>query len=277
MNYLFSGLGQVFNLKQVSKDSVKPGNRGVQSYLLVLLLVQVASFFVIYAKNLGTFSIGFEPSAVNIISLIAGIAGVLNVVLVAQGKMTNYFWGLINTIAYIWVSYQQHLTGEVCLNAYFFIMQFIGAYAWAKGNDESGKAFTANSLTKLGYLSYIVAIAIAWFGMYQVIVTFPTFFGGVDPHPIVDSLCFALQIIAQVLMTYQYAEQWVLWCLADVFEIVLWSFPNNLNPVMIALWSAFLINSLIGAYAWFKQAGTLNKTESSNLKNTEVDDKSGRK
>ena len=259
MSYLLQGLKQVFSPKDITKDVAHPGTtNSIRNYMWVLLLVQLLSFFLVYTK--GVLSLGFQPTLISIVSLVAGIAGVINVVLVAQGKMTNYFWGLVNTVAYIWVSYQNHLTGEVLLNAFFFIMQFVGAYAWAKGNDDTTEkeAFKSRNLTMAGYFGYTLFIVVAWYLMYLIIVGFPTFFGGVDPHPVIDSLCFSLQIVGQVLMTYQYSEQWYLWSGADVFEIVLWTFPNNFNPVMVALWSAFLVNSLIGMHTWNKQA-KLNK------------------
>lgn len=260
MHYLVQGLQQVFNVKGIAKDVAHPSSqKGVRNYMWVLLLVQLLSFFLVYTN--GNLSVAFQPTAVSLLSLVAGIAGVINVVLVAQGKMTNYFWGLIHTVAYIWVSYQQHLTGEVLLNLFFFVMQFVGAYAWVKGNEDtsSTEEFKSKNLKLLGYLGYGTLLAILWYLVYLVIVSFPTFFGGVDPHPVVDSLCFALQIVGQVLMTYQYAEQWYLWSAADVFEIVLWTFPNNFNPIMVALWGAFLINSLIGMYTWNKQAKLAKK------------------
>ena len=70
---------------------------------------------------------------VDIVGSIAGISGVLCVVLVAKGSIWNYLFGLINVSMYAYISYKASLYGDAALNALYYLpMQFIGWWQWRK-------------------------------------------------------------------------------------------------------------------------------------------------
>ena len=48
---------------------------------------------------------------VDIVGSVAGIAGVLCVVLVAKGSIWNYLFGLVNVSMYAYISYDAHFMG----------------------------------------------------------------------------------------------------------------------------------------------------------------------
>jgi nicotinamide mononucleotide transporter len=70
---------------------------------------------------------------VDIVGSVAGVAGVLCVVLVAKGSIWNYVFGVVNVSLYAYISYKASLYGDAGLNAlYYFPMQFIGWWQWRK-------------------------------------------------------------------------------------------------------------------------------------------------
>ena len=70
---------------------------------------------------------------IDIVGSVAGIAGVLCVVLVAKGSIWNYLFGLINVSMYAYISYKASLYGDAGLNALYYLpMQFIGWWQWRK-------------------------------------------------------------------------------------------------------------------------------------------------
>ena len=70
---------------------------------------------------------------VDIIGSVAGIAGVLCVVLVAKGSIWNYLFGLVNVSMYAYISYKASIYGDAALNALYYVpMQFIGWWQWRK-------------------------------------------------------------------------------------------------------------------------------------------------
>ena len=68
---------------------------------------------------------------IDIIGSVAGIAGVLCVVLVAKGSIWNYLFGIVNVSMYAYISYKAALYGDAALNALYYVpMQFIGWWQW---------------------------------------------------------------------------------------------------------------------------------------------------
>ncbi|WP_236694054.1 nicotinamide riboside transporter PnuC [Sporosarcina globispora] len=67
----------------------------------------------------------------SLLGLISSISGMLCVVLVANGKIANYYFGIVQTLSYAYIAYGYGLYGEAMLNAlFYFPMQFIGIYLW---------------------------------------------------------------------------------------------------------------------------------------------------
>src|SRR3954466_3951520 len=75
----------------------------------------------------------------SLIGLISSITGMLCVVLVAKGKIANYYFGIVQTLTYAYIAYGYGLYGEVMLNAlFYFPVQFIGIYLWKQNRTEQG-------------------------------------------------------------------------------------------------------------------------------------------
>ena len=66
---------------------------------------------------------------VDVAGSLAGITGVLCVVLVAKGNIWNYVFGLVNVSLYAYISFKATAYGDAALNALYYVpMQFIGYY-----------------------------------------------------------------------------------------------------------------------------------------------------
>ncbi|WP_285299784.1 nicotinamide riboside transporter PnuC [Lactiplantibacillus plantarum] len=235
--YLFSDLFQVSDFKRI--------------YLFFLLLIQLVSFFLIFIN--GKIQFQFSPTIINNISLLAAITGVLSVVLVANGKITNYFWGIVESITYIYVSFESHLYGEVYLNLFFILMDFIGIYQWTKTEkpqqEQSKKKVTARSMSIRGWFFLAITLVLSWWLLSLFLSRVPFITPQLDPHPYIDSMSTVLQVFAMILMAFRFgASQWLLWNISHIAELILWTV--NFNPVMLALWIAFSINSIYGFYVW---------------------------
>ncbi|EUJ37880.1 hypothetical protein BTHER_03254 [Brochothrix thermosphacta DSM 20171 = FSL F6-1036] len=70
------------------------------------------------------------------------------------------------------------------------------------------------------------------------------YFGSNQPY--LDSITTAISVVAQILMTLRYKEQWLLWIVVNILSIILWIIAGN--PSMVAMWVAFLFNSSYGYY-----------------------------
>lgn len=195
----------------------------------------------------------------DVLGSIAGITGVLCVVLVAKGSIWNYLFGLVNVSLYALISYKAALYGDAMLNAFYYLpMQFIGWWQWRKrgaalseaesgGNGVQVKArrFTWNQRIwlVLGCAAAIVAVGfiLRHFG---------------DPQPFKDSTTTVLSIVAQALMALAFMEQWALWIITNIVSVIMWTICVSRGEahagVMVIMWSFYLLNSINGLRVWLK-------------------------
>lgn len=65
-----------------------------------------------------------------ILNLIASISGVVCVFMAAKGRLSTYFFGVIQVCTYGYLSFKAHFMGEVGMQVIFLIFQFIGLVVW---------------------------------------------------------------------------------------------------------------------------------------------------
>ena len=179
---------------------------------------------------------------IDILGSVAGIAGVLCVVLVAKGSILNYLFGLINVSLY----------GDAALNALYYVpMQFIGYFAWKRRVNDT--QVQARRLTLLQRLLVAVGCAVA-----VVAVAFILKACGAG-QPFKDSATTVLSVVAQILMAMAFMEQWVLWILTNIISVVMWViFALEGEPhaeMMVIMWVFYLMNSINGLRVWLKLSG----------------------
>ena len=183
---------------------------------------------------------------------IAGVTGIVCVVLVAKGNIFNYLFGLINVTLYAWISFKAELYGDALLNALYYLpMQFAGWYSWMrKRNAEESVTIIARRLSRRQ--RYILAaISVVTVAAGAVLLNMLN-----DPQPVKDSATTILSVIAMFLMVKVYMEQWVLWVVVNVISIVMWSVsyfegePHSM--LMIIMWIFYLANSVNGWILWVK-------------------------
>ena len=196
---------------------------------------------------------------VDIVGSVAGIAGVLCVVLVAKGSIWNYLFGIVNVSMYAYISYKASLYGDAALNALYYVpMQFIGWWQWRKrgasvsqaeaggaGVQVKARRFTwhQRAILALGCAAGVIAVGyvLKHFG---------------DPQPFKDSATTVLSIVAQALMALAFMEQWALWIITNVISVAMWSIcvvrGEAHAAVMVIMWVFYLLNSLNGFRVWLK-------------------------
>ena len=193
------------------------------------------------------------------IGSVAGIAGVLCVVLVAKGSIWNYLFGLVNVSMYAYISYKASLYGDAGLNALYYLpMQFIGWWQWRKRGaavsqaeaGENGVQVKARRFTwrQRAVLAAGCAAAVVAGGFIL------QHFG--DPQPFKDSTTTVLSIVAQALMALAFMEQWALWIITNIVSVAMWCVcvarGEAHAAVMVIMWSFYLLNSINGLRVWLK-------------------------
>lgn len=195
----------------------------------------------------------------DVIGSLAGITGVLCVVLVAKGSIWNYAFGLVNVSLYAWISYKAALYGDAGLNALYYLpMQFIGWWQWRKRGAAVSEAEAAGEgvqvkarrldLKQRIFLALGCFVAVALVGFLLKHLD--------DPQPFKDSATTVLSIVAQALMALAFMEQWALWIITNVISVVMWGVCVARGEahagVMVIMWTFYLLNSINGLRVWLK-------------------------
>jgi nicotinamide mononucleotide transporter len=222
----------------------------VLSYYDWFLIIGVIASNIIYSVLSGN---------VDVVGSVAGIAGVLCVVLVAKGSIWNYLFGIINVSMYAYISYKADLYGDAALNALYYVpMQFVGWWQWRKrgaamsqaeagdrGVQVKARRFTWEQRLMLG-LGCAAAVIVGGYVL--------KYFG--DPQPFKDSATTVLSIVAQALMALAFMEQWALWIVTNIISVIMWCIcvarGDAHAGVMVIMWVFYLLNSLNGLRVWLR-------------------------
>ena len=201
-------------------------------FLLFMVVLQI-TVFVIYPDS---------P-----LNIIAGLAGVISVVMCAKGRIMFYFVGFIQTITYLILAWQNQFYGEVLENLFYFVTMIWGIFVWCKNsvrNEDGTEDVAAKKFTTAQWIFSIIGTIILTIGMGYVL----TKVGSAQAYT--DAATNVMAIFAQILMVRRYREQWIWWLVIDVFCIKLWLVAGNWS--MVAMYIAWTANCIYGWVNWSK-------------------------
>ena len=201
-------------------------------FMVAMLLVQIIVFCIVPDSPLG---------------IVAGISGVISVVLCAKGKISFYFIGFVQTISYLFLSWQNCFYGEVMENIFYLVTMIWGIFVWKKNStvDDKGSAHVeALKFTPKMWVLSILGTVICTIAMGYWLTT-------IGSHQAyTDAATNILAIFAQILMVKRYREQWIWWLVIDVLCLKMWFVAGNWS--MVAMYIAWTINCIYGWYNWNK-------------------------
>lgn len=209
-------------------------------FLLFMVTLQVVIFII------------YPDSPLNIV---AGLAGVISVVMCAKGRTMFYFIGFIQTITYLVLAWQNHFYGEVLENIFYFVTMIWGIFVWKRNeikNADGTEDVIAKKFTTKQWVISIIATVVATIVMGYILNNI----GSAQAYT--DAATNVMAIFAQILMVRRYREQWVWWFVIDVFCIKMWFVAGNWS--MVAMYVAWTANTIYGWCNWSK----LNKIQSTN-------------
>lgn len=203
-----------------------------KAFMVTMLALQIVVFI-------------FNPDSV--LSIVAGISGVISVVLCAKGKISFYFIGFVQTFSYLYLAWVNCFYGEVLENIFYFVTMIWGIFVWKKHiveNEDGSQNVEALKFTPLQWVLSIVGTIVATIAMGYWLTT-------IGSHQAYTDACTnILAIFGQILMVKRYKEQWIWWLLIDVLCIKMWFVAGNWS--MVAMYVAWTINCIYGWYNWTK-------------------------
>lgn len=235
---LGTGVKDTFSIKRNIKELTE---FNYKEYLLMFLMVGASIVAFIFQ---GDFS--FSGYA----GVVTSVATAMSLILVDKGKLTNFMWGTIGSVAWLIASLNNRLIGDIASQVFYTIMQFVGIYVWYKTlNASSSDSVTSKRITP--YLATLTGIGLI--ALYIINVCIGLYYNG--NLVLWDSAVLPLGIIGQILMTYGYRSQWVIWIGLDVLNIYIWYTRLTSGGAsalsMLVLQVIMTINAIYGAYVWY--------------------------
>ncbi|MGL4874422.1 MAG: nicotinamide riboside transporter PnuC [Clostridium sp.] len=212
----------------------------------------------------------FTPLA--IIGLICSITGVLTSIYQARGEVVVYFFLIINTLTYAWISYESALYGQIIQNIILLLpIQIAGLISWKKSMAKSGdNKIEIKKFKTVHWIITIVAMVICWALYYLFLTHLPQIIQGIfggkliaaDPSPKIDSLTTVLTVMAMFLTSRRYIEQWWFWIFCNIGAVLFiqgllttthFTASTLVGDLSGALnWIQYGVGAIYGFYLWRK-------------------------
>lgn len=205
------------------------------------------------------------------IEAIGTLAGLLCIWLASLEKIVNYAFGLVNVTLFAVIFFQIQLYASLLLQLFFFVANIYGWYAWSRQTGDNQAALRIRWLPlpkALGWLAVcVVAIglmtvwidpvfafltrtAVTIMQALGMTVAMPTL--APDAFPFWDSCMTVLSVVAMILMTRKYVENWLLWVIINVISVAIFALQGVYAMSLEYLLLTFI--ALNGSRMWIKSA-----------------------
>ena len=178
----------------------------------------------------------------NATETIAALLGVANVALVARRSVWNYPFAIAMVSLYGIVFFQHKLYSDALLQIFFLAINIYGWVIWRRAQGEEGEviARSMTNMLRLGWLAIGIAATVIWSGAMAHYTD--------AALPWIDGPIAMTSVIAQILLSRRYWENWIVWIAVDIASIGMY-WVKGLH-VTTALYALFLGLSVWGLIGW---------------------------
>lgn len=177
------------------------------------------------------------------LSLISGLLGITSVILCSQGNIWTFAFGFGQIITYSGLCYMERFYAGLLMNAFYFISQIYGIYAWRKRRTDDTPIISPRSLPVRQFAVLCAGIAAVAFLTGWLLHRYTD-----DSQPYMDAITTVVSVVAQVMLVMAIRQQWWLWLFVDVLFIGMWIVAGNWS--MVAQYGFWCINCVYGMLRW---------------------------
>lgn len=233
---------------------IKNSFKELKWYEIIMILVMVAiAGLAVYNAVVNPESTS-SPLWLTLVNFVSAICGIICIFFCAKANVSNFIFGLVNTIVYaIYLMYYK-IYGTFYLEVLFYLPMNIASWInWARHRDQ--KLVIKTKTKRLNLKQNILSI------LFVGIVTTVTYIilknvGGTVAF--LDALTVAIGIVATILELYRYAEQYVWWIITDIIAVIM--YIVHFDTVYLTKKTIYLIMAIIGLRNWIKLNKERNKS-----------------
>jgi len=185
------------------------------------------------------------------IEILAALSGIISVWFSRKASIWVYPTGLINTVFYVWISYDAQLIGEAVVNLYYTIMSLYGWYNWLRRNEKHElivQVSRSNQTEFILQLSFFASMYVVLFLSLNYLKD--AFFPGAIPWA--DALASAAAFTGMWLMTRKKLESWIWWIITNIASMPLYYSKGYIFTAVY--YFILLILAILGYIEWRKKA-----------------------
>lgn len=180
-------------------------------------------------------------SAIEIVAVLFGIA---NIILIIRRSVWNFPVAIVMVTLYFLIFRDAKLFSDAGLQVFFAAVNLYGWWSWNRNKADTGEV-VVRRLTRLGYAEWIVA-SLALIGAWGF---FMGHYTGTS-LPYWDAAVAMLSVVAQILMTRRFVENWHWWIIVNLISIPLYVVKELY--LTAGLYGVFLVLAIAGLAAWRK-------------------------
>lgn len=213
-------------------------------WLMAVIMVVIAASAMVTAFT--NPSAGGNPAWLTVVNFISAICGVVCIFFCAKASISNFAFGLVNTVVYMVYLWYWHIYGTFFLELLIYLpFNIAGWIVWAKHRDEIQPELTkAKKLTWWQHTLAWVIVVLAAIVYHAILVRV----GGTVPW--LDAFTVSIGIIATGLEMLRYREQYVLWLVTDVIAVAM--YIQHFDPVYLTKKSIYLVMACVGLANWIR-------------------------
>ncbi len=185
------------------------------------------------------------------IALISSICGITYTLLAGKGKVYCYYIGILGTLFYCIIAFQNGLYANTALyGLYFLPMQILGIFKWKKHINKEKNEIIKTNLNMKQKVNYVFASLILSGIIYMILLYTK------GSAPVMDSIAASFSILGQYLTVKRCIEQWYVWFIVNLVTLIMWiiAYYNGSNCLAtIIMWLIYLFLSVYFLIKWDKE------------------------
>lgn len=213
-------------------------------WLMIIVMIAIAGWKVV--ESVFNLNSSADPNWLAIVNFISGICGIICIFFCAKASVSNYVFGLVNTIVYVLFLIHDRIYGTLALELLVYLpLNIFGWIVWARNRDKVDTEKTlSRKLTWWQDVLSVIAVGVTgvvcYFGLSKL--------GGAVPW--LDAYIVAIGVVASMLQLFRFREQYIWWTVSNIVAVTMYII--NFDAVYLTKKSIYFIMGIIGLYNWWK-------------------------
>jgi nicotinamide mononucleotide transporter len=221
-------------------------------FVLIVFIVQGISIYLGSQRtNPDSFTLTLQ--------IIRNIAMIGTIILTAKGKISLYFFGAIMNICILYASYRAGFYIDTLEKLCVIGFMVYGTLSWKSkytssediGNVIQSKKFNYKHWAVIAIVLIVIPIPLGKLSMH--LFNNPIDLGFIQlrtaNQQITDGFTLVFELLAMILMTKRFKEQWIFHLLYNIFALKMWSFYQQ-DISMISMHILRIVNIFYGWHNW---------------------------